>query len=208
MFYLLLKGLIVGFAMAAPVGPIGVLCIRRSLHDGFKMGFVTGCGAAVADGIYGAVAAFGLTFVAHILLTYQHWIRWGGGIVLVLLGIKTLCTAPIRDTAILAPKKNVMRVFLTTFLLTLTNPMTLFSFLAVFAGVGIGSAHNTYAETALLVIAITVGSLSWFLLLSASLSWIRHKIEYSTLKWINRGSGAIIIAFGLAALWVGYTQSV
>lgn len=196
LFIVLLKGLAIGFAVAAPVGPIGVLCINRSVNDGFKMGLATGMGAAIADGLYGAVAAFGLTFVSQFLMSHHHWIRLIGGIFLFAMGLRILLKRPAVETNILAPKKSLLRAFLTTFFLTLTNPMTIIAFLAIFAGVGIGSAHRSYVETFFLVLAVTLGSLAWWVILCGSVNLMRHKIELSTLKWINRISGVIIIVFG------------
>lgn len=193
---LIIKGLSIGFAVAAPVGPIGILCINRSLHDGFKMGVATGCGAAIADGLYGAIAAFGLTFVSQFLLAHHHWIRVIGGILLAILGLRILLKRPAVETNILAPRKSLLRAFLTTFFLTLTNPMTILAFLAIFAGVGIGSANRSYIETFFLVLAVTLGSLAWWIFLCSSVSLMRHKIELRTLKWINRISGITIIIFG------------
>jgi threonine/homoserine/homoserine lactone efflux protein len=196
---LILKGFAIGFAVAAPVGPIGILCINRAVNDGFKMGFVTGCGAAIADGLYGAVAAFGLTFVSSFLIDYKHWIRIIGGIFLVLMGIRTMLKRPAQVTHILAPRKSFYRAFFTTFFLTLTNPMTILAFLAIFAGVGIGNMQRTYFETSLLVLAVTLGSLAWWVVLTGTMSLMRHKIELKTLKWINRFSGLTIVGFGLLA---------
>lgn len=198
---LIIKGFSIGFAVAAPVGPIGVLCINRSVNDGLKMGVITGCGAAIADGLYGAIAAFGLTFVSQFLMSHHHWIRFFGGIFLAILGIRILLKKPALETNILAPRKSLLRAFLTTFFLTLTNPMTILAFLAIFAGVGLGSANKTYMETSLLVLAVTLGSLAWWLILCGSVSLMRHKIELATLKWINRISGISIIAFGALAFF-------
>src|SRR5436190_9897675 len=121
MITLFLKGLIIGFAIAAPVGPIGVLCIQRSLHDGFKIGFMTGLGAALADGTYGLIAGFGLTAISSILVTHQFWIRLIGGIFLLYLGIKILLTLPCKKSASDKPDKSSWHALATTYLLTVTN---------------------------------------------------------------------------------------
>ena len=135
MLTLFLKGLIIGFAIAAPVGPIGILCVQRSLHDGFKIGFMTGIGAALADGTYGLIAGFGLTALSSLLISHQFWIRLIGGLFLLYLGIKLFLTKP-REKSDGHSDKSPWHALGTTYLLTLTNPATILSFVAVFAGLG------------------------------------------------------------------------
>ena len=130
---IVLKGLVLGFSIAAPVGPIGVLCIRRTLANGFRSGLVSGLGAATADAIYGTIAAAGLTLVADFLVRQQLWLGLLGGGFLVYLGIKTLRTAPqSEDNATV--KDNAGGNYFSTLLLTLSNPMTIFMFAAILAG--------------------------------------------------------------------------
>src|ERR1700733_1886666 len=145
MLIFFIKGLIIGFAIAAPVGPIGVLCIQRSLHDGFKIGLMTGLGAALADGTYGLIAGFGLTALSSLLITYQFWIRLIGGLFLLYLGIK-LFFAPPRERSAGNSDKSPWHAFITTFLLTITNPATILSFIAIFAGLGLGTTSNDFAH--------------------------------------------------------------
>ena len=165
MLALLLKGLIIGFAIAAPVGPIGVLCIQRSLHDGFRVGLMTGMGAAVADGTYGLIAGFGLTAISSILVAQQFWIRIIGGVFLLYLGVKILLTSP-RERAIKGNSdRSSWHAFITTYFLTVTNPMTILSFVAIFAGLGLGTTDIAYSDAILLVTGITLGSAIWWLLL-------------------------------------------
>lgn len=200
MIHIFLKGLIIGFSIAAPVGPIGVLCIARSLHEGALTGFVTGIGAAAADGAYGIIAAFGLTFISSFLLGHQLWIRLIGGVFLCYLGIKTFLAKTTLKTNIAVEKKNLFNASLTTFFLTLTNPMTILSFVAVFAGLGLGSTHTDYSEAIAMVIGVITGSLAWWLLLSFGIGVFRTRIKITVLHWINYFSGAIIFLFGLVAL--------
>lgn len=133
-----MKGLIIGFAIAAPVGPIGILCIQRSLHNGFKIGLMTGLGAAFADGTYGLIAGFGLTAFSSVLISYQFWIRLLGGLFLVYLGIK-LFLMPAKEKSANNPDKSIWHAFGSTYFLTLTNPATILLFVAVFAGLGLGT---------------------------------------------------------------------
>jgi len=201
MLSLLLKGLIIGFSIAAPVGPIGVLCINRSLHDGWRIGMATGIGAAAADGIYGVIAGFGLTFISSFMLNHSWWIKLIGGLFLLYLGGKTLLSRPPKQLTLTHANSSLARAFITTFFLTLTNPMTILSFTAVFAGLGLGSVSTSYAEAGILVAGIVAGSALWWLLLSAGVAMIfRNRINRSILSWANFASGFIIIVFGIVSL--------
>src|SRR5690349_16043323 len=142
MLPLFIKGLIIGFAIAAPVGPIGVLCIQRSLHDGFKIGLATGLGAALADGTYGLIAGFGLTALSSLLMEYQFWIRLFGGLFLLYLGVKLFLTSP-REKSAGRSDHSILHALGTTYLLTVTNPATILSFLAIFAGLGLSETSTS-----------------------------------------------------------------
>ncbi len=200
MLTLFTQGLIIGFAIAAPVGPIGVLCIQRSLHEGFKIGLMTGLGAALADGAYGLIAGFGLTAVSSFLMDYQFWIRLIGGLFLLYLGIKLFFT-PARTQSTGNSDRSAWHAFGTTFLLTLTNPATILSFIAVFAGLGLGTTSTDYAHAVILVLGIILGSAIWWLFLSGGVAFIlHHRLTPATMQSINRFSGIIILAFSVFAL--------
>lgn len=195
------KGLVIGFIIAAIIGPIGILCIQRSLTDGFKIGFMTGIGAALADGVYGLVAGFGLTAVSSLLVAQQFWIHVIGGLFLIYLGIKILFTHPPEQAAKSKSDKSSWHACATTFFLTLTNPMTILSFMGVFAGLGLGSTNTDYSHALLLVTGITLGSGCWWLLLSGSVVFIlHHRISAKTMRVINAISGVIMLGFGIFAL--------
>src|SRR5688572_27162990 len=139
-----LRGVVIGCSIAAPVGPIGVLCIRRTLADGRRYGFASGLGAATADAVYGCVAGFGLTAVSDLLVSQQTWLRLIGGLFLCYLGAKSFFARPAASLA--APKGGALAgAYVSTMLLTLTNPMTILSFAAVFAGLGLGGGAPDYA---------------------------------------------------------------
>jgi threonine/homoserine/homoserine lactone efflux protein len=192
------KGLILGFAIAAPVGPIGVLCIRRSLADGERAGFATGLGAATADALYGCVAAFGLTAVSDYLLKQKFWLGLFGGLFLCYLGGRTFLTKA-SDRPAVASGKGLAGAYLSTFLLTVTNPMTILSFVAVFAGLGLATSSN-YVTAASLVAGVFIGSALWWLLLSGGSALFRARVGPSLMTWVNRASGVIIFVLGLYAL--------
>ncbi len=199
---LFLRGLIIGLAIAAPVGPIGVLCINRTLSAGFAAGFSTGLGAATADGLYGAVAAFGLTAVVGAMLALQDPLRVGGGLFLVLLGILTWRRPPATAAKATAPS-SLFAGYSTTVLLTLGNPATILSFLAIFAGLGLAEAPGDLPAALTLVAGVFLGSALWWLGLSGTGAVLRHRLPDATLRWINRLSGAVLITFGLLALLAG-----
>jgi threonine/homoserine/homoserine lactone efflux protein len=193
------RGLVIGFSIAAAIGPIGILCIRRTLAEGRAIGLATGLGAAAADAVYGAVAAFGLTAVSGLLVRQQGWIRLGGGLFLCYLGIRTALARPA-ERAAEAGGTGLLGAFAATFGLTLTNPMTILAFVAVFAGLGMGSPGADAAGAARLVLGVFLGSALWWLLLSGSVGLVRHRLSPRALAWVNRVSGAVIAAFGMAAL--------
>jgi len=196
-----LRGLVIGFSIAAPVGPIGVLCIRRTLADGRASGLVSGLGAASADACYGFVAAFGLTFISSFLIDQQLWLRLIGGAFLCYLGLRTLLAKPAAQTQATSTRSNgLAAAYSSTLFLTLTNPMTILSFMAIFAGLGIASASGDYATAATLVVGVFLGSALWWLLLSGGVALLRSRIDSRVLQWVNRISGSIITAFGLLAL--------
>lgn len=196
----LLRGAAIGFSIAAPVGPIGVLCMRRTLADGRAHGVVSGLGAATADALYGCIAGFGLTFISSLLITQQAWLRLIGGAFLCYLGIRTLLARPAQQAATAAGSNGLPGAYASTFFLTLTNPLTILSFAAIFAGLGLAAAGEDYASAATLVAGVFCGSALWWLLLSGGVSLLRSRFNAQRLQWVNRVSGGIITAFGLVAL--------
>lgn len=199
---LFLKGLLMGFAIAAPVGPIGVLCIQRSLRDGFRIGLATGLGAALADGTYGLIASLGLTAISSFLVAEQSWIRFIGGIFLLYLGLKIARSHPGERAAESTPDHSPLHACLTTYALTLTNPMTILSFVGIFAGLGVGSVHADALSALLLVVGITLGSAAWWLLLSGGIAYFLHqRISTRTMRAINVASGSVMLVFGCAAIY-------
>ncbi len=196
----LLKGLLIGLSVAAPVGPIGVLTIKRTLTEGRTSGFVTGMGAALADTVYGIIAGFGLTAVSSLLLTYEFWMKLIGGLFLIYLGIKSFRSIPPSEKAAVI-SKGLFSNFISTFFLTVTNPSTILSFLAIFAGLGIGSAETSYASSITLVLGVFLGSAVWWLFLSSVVSLFQSKITPKRLILVNQISGLIIISFGILAFY-------
>ena len=196
---IILKGLALGFSIAAPVGPIGVLCIRRTLARGFKSGLASGLGAASADAVYGTIAAAGLTLVADFLVKQQLWLGLAGGGFLLYLGVKTFRTPPPAEKGS-TEKGSAGGDYLSTLLLTLSNPMTIFMFAAIFGGMSVQSGEVFYNYAFLLVLGVFMGSALWWLTLSTTVSLLREKANASWMVWVNRLAGAVIVGFGVFIL--------
>jgi threonine/homoserine/homoserine lactone efflux protein len=195
---LFFKGFGIGLSIAAPVGPIGILCIQRTVSGGQVQGLVTGLGAATADAIYGCIAAFGLTFISNFMVAQSGWFRLIGGVFLCYLGLRTFFKKPHQQVVSVVNSTN-FSAYGTTFFLTLTNPMTILFFAGLFAGLGIVDESVHYSSAALLVIGVFTGSAAWWLLLSGATGILRHKMSQAKLAWVNKISGLVILTFGAGA---------
>lgn len=195
-----LKGLIIGFVIAAPVGPIGVLCARRTLLHGRRAGFFSGMGAATADAIYGFIAAFGLTFISAFLVDHRFSLRLVGGGLLLFLGVKAFLATQVKKTDLPRSARHYAGMYTSTFFLTLTNPMTILSFAAVFAGFGLAGTTGSALSAGVLILGVYLGSAVWWLFLVGLFSLYRKRFQDQQLVWVNRISGTIITASGILAL--------
>lgn len=193
----LLKGLVIGFSIAAPVGPIGLLCIRRSLTDGRAAGFVSGLGAATADALYGLIAALGVTAVMNALVEQRAWLQLGGGAFLLYLGVATLRAKPAGTAVRTSAAPNLRAAYFSILALTLTNPMTILSFIGIFAGLGIGASAGGARPACDLVFGVFLGSAAWWLLLSTAAGWLGRRLQHGGLRALHLASGLTIAAFGL-----------
>lgn len=193
-----LKGIMIGFAMAVPIGPIGIICIRKTLTEGRIRGLIIGLGAATADLLYGCIAAFGLTIISNALNSQRIWIRLIGGALLLFLGVRTFRALPSNPKI---PENNngILRSYLTTVFLTLTNPLTIFAFIAVFAAFGLGNGLSYFSAT-FLVAGVFMGSSLWFLLLSSGVTFFRKKLDLVGLRWVNKIAGILIILSGVISI--------
>ena len=193
----LLKGLAIGFAIAAPVGPINLLCLRRSLSDGRRAGFVSGLGAAAADMTYGAIAAAGLTTVTAFLVGHRFWLQSLGGLFLLALGLHTMRARESRREAAAPVHVGRLRdAFASTYMLTLANPMTIIAFTGVFAGLGLGWQTGRTVDALQLIGGIFLGSSLWWLLLALLAGTFGRHLNDGVLRWVNRIAGGIIAGFG------------
>jgi threonine/homoserine/homoserine lactone efflux protein len=194
------KGLLIGLAIAAPVGPIAILCIRRTLENGIWNGLATGIGAATADAIYGAIAAFGIAAVSSRLVAQETPIRLLGGLALIVIGWR-MFTAELRDAHAQTAVYGVGRAYLSSVFLTLTNPSTILYFVAVFAGLGLAESGTTGSRAVVLVTGVFLGSVAWWIMLVLLVSQFRRFITPTRRRYINRASGIILITFGAIAIY-------
>jgi len=193
---MLLKGLLFGFVLAAIVGPMWVLCFRRTIEQGVATGIASGLGIAVADAIYGAIAAFGLTAISGFLLAHSFWIGLAGVAFLAWLGVKALVARPA-DLAVVPnglASRSLGAAFASTLTLTLANPPTILAFTAMFAGLGLAAGAN-YQSAALIVAGVFAGSAAWWLILVAGAAALRARLSTRLLRAINIVSGVTILAF-------------
>jgi len=193
-----LKGIAIGFIMAIPIGPIGIMCIRKTLTEGRLSGLIIGLGAATADLFYGCVAVFGLTVISDTLSDQRIWIRIVGGALLLFLGIKTFRAQP-KDPKLKISGSGRLRSYFTVVVLTLTNPITIFAFIAVFAAFGLGDGLSFFSAV-VLVVGVFIGSCLWFFLLTSGTILFRKKLDLVGLKWVNKIAGILIIISGFIVI--------
>jgi threonine/homoserine/homoserine lactone efflux protein len=199
------RGLALGLAVAAPVGPMSLLCMRQTLARGFLAGLAAGLGIATADGVYGAVAAFGLVAVTDVLVGQQPWLRVVGGLAMLWLGIGALRTRPAEAATTAEEGGGLGRAYLGTFALTMMNPSTILSFAALFAGLGLGGAAREagaggFVVPLALVLGVFLGSAGWWLAVTRGVSLARTRLDRRAQRLINATAGLVLIGFGLAAM--------
>lgn len=193
-----IKGLFIGIAIAAPVGPVGLLCMQRTVTSGLLIGLASGLGAASADTLYGLIAALGLTFISTFLEYHQFWFRSIGGVLLIIMGVRTYKIRP--STSIQSINEiGLLKAYLSTMAVTLANPFTIFALMAILAGVGISSTRGDYLSAFTVVSGVFIGSTIWWTGLSYFLSKVRNFFKPYYLETINKISGAVIIVFGVIA---------
>ena len=190
-----IRGVVAGLIIAAPVGPVNLLCIRRTLEKGWKSGIVSGLGAAVADTLYGAIAGFGITLVIQLLIREEFWIRMIGGIFLAGIGVVYYCKPP-RSLHAGEDDSSANSDFASALLLNVTNPTTVLSFMAVLATLGVGRQRPLW-QTVFLVAGIFCGSMTWWTILVSTANRLRDRITDRTMRWMNHAAGIAIGGFGL-----------
>jgi threonine/homoserine/homoserine lactone efflux protein len=198
-FQYLINGMIIGYSASLPLGPIGILCIQKTINKGRLSGFVSGLGAATADTVYAIISGFGLTIISNFITSQQTYLRIGGAVVLVYLGIKIFFTNPGIQIRKQAKDKKFFNDFISIFFLTISNPISLFVFAAVFAGFGIVKSKSEISSITELVLGVLLGATLWWTTLTSLINLFRNKIRLRNLLWINKISGVLIIIFGIVA---------
>ncbi|MET3599349.1 LysE family translocator [Martelella mangrovi] len=196
---LFLKAVLLGLAIAAPVGPIGALCINRALTRGFWVGVSGGLGTALADASYGALAALGFAAFSAVLAKISMPMAIGGGVFLIFLGWREMRQTGAKPAADTAGAGDLLKTTAMTYVLTIANPVTLLSFVAIFAGFGLADAGGGIAP-AIVVAGVFTGSLLWWIFLSGLVAAIRHRLPKEFARWVARISGGILIGFGMVAI--------
>ncbi|MBI5571792.1 MAG: LysE family transporter [Desulfomonile tiedjei] len=193
------KGIIIGLSIAAPVGPVGLLCISRTLARGRVAGLVSGLGAATADGMYGILAGLGVAYVSDYLIGHQVLLRLVGGLLLICLGLRRFFAKPdLREEA--NNGSGLVGYYVSTFFLTLTNPLTVLMFAAVFAALGLQGSAGDYTALLALIGGVFSGSALWWLGLTYAVSRFRVILDEKQLRISNIVVGSVIFAFGILAL--------
>lgn len=196
LFGFFIKGFIIGISIAAPIGPTAIMCLRKSLSNGFLSGFSAGLGGATACTVYGATVIFGLTAISHFMIGAQLWIRLIGGCFLIYLGIKTWKAEPQINNGNHC-RSTLKNDYSSTFFITMTSPMTLILFAAMCSGLDFGRAG--LIPQLFMLVGIGAGGIFWWFLFTWIASLLRKKLTYNILKQVNRLSGMVIIIFALVA---------
>lgn len=197
--YLIIQGVLIGFVVAVPVGPLGLLCINRALAMGAICGLFSGLGVASADALAASLAALGISFVSSFFTEHQTVLRLVGGVFLCYLGWQIYGTKP-KEQAAPSDVNGLLNAYATTFFLTISNPVTILSFIAIYAGWHVPSLHGRYFAAALLTLGVFIGSALWWVGLFIGMTVFREKFSVGALGWIHRVSGVLILGFGIVVL--------
>jgi len=199
----LLEGIVIGFLMAVPIGAVGILCVRQTLHSGRRQAFVVGLGGATSDLLLSAVSAFGVRLIYDFIKDHQHEIRLVGGFVILAMGIFLIRSRRLTSVK----QENVVelsKIYISTLVIALTNPLVVFGYAAVMSAVaGEGTLHNPLSVSSL-VAGVFLGSLLWFYSLSYVVDRFRSVLTEDKLAVVNRIAGVLLVVIGLSSIWIGF----
>ncbi len=198
---LFMKGIIIGLMVSIPLGPIGVLCIQRTLNKGRKAGFVSGLGASAADTFFALIAGYGISMVIVFIKEQHIYFQIIGGLIVMYLGIHIFFTNPVKQLRLQRLSQNKLsQDFLSVFFLTVSNPMAIFFFLAMFAGVNLAGGPMNFFLVSLVVAGVFLGSSAWWFVLTTLVNIFRHRFRLKSIWWMNKVSGMVIFFLGIAAI--------
>ncbi|MGC8482242.1 MAG: LysE family translocator [Thermodesulfobium sp.] len=195
----LTKGFFIGISVAAPIGPISILCIKRTLSNGLSNGLISGLGAATADSAYSFLAIIGISKISKWLLDSQYIIHLVGGIFLIYLGYTIFKSIPVKDSK-KESRIGFISSYLSTLFLTVINPMTILSFGAIFAGVGLFNNNIEFSYSIFPTIGVFLGSTFWWIILCSTTNLMREKLSQNNLVLVNKLSALVILGFGIISL--------
>jgi threonine/homoserine/homoserine lactone efflux protein len=198
---LLIKGIFMGLLVSIPPGPVGALCIKRTISRGIKSGVITGIGAASADTLYAIIAGLGVGFVINFIEQERYWIQLGGAAIILIIAIKLFYTNPaveFRNNR--SRKSNLFEEYLSVFFITLSNPLVIFIFIALFAGFNLLEGPNRFLSTLFLIGGVFSGAMLWWFSLSVLVDRFRNRIRLKNIWWLNRILGIIVFGCGVLAL--------
>jgi len=199
---LLIKGIIVGLLASIPLGPIGIICIQRTINKGKLSGFLSGMGAASADTIFAAIAGFSLSFIISFIQEQQVFFQAVGGLIVFGLGIKIFYTNPVRQLRRHKRKQNnLLEDYLSVLLVTITNPLAVFLFIALFASLGVVVEGENILLSLVATSGVLIGAMLWWYILTTLVDIFRDKFRLKQLWWINKLSGAVIFTLGAVAIF-------
>lgn len=203
----IISGIIIGLIVALPIGPVNLICIRRTLAQGPVIGFVSGLGAAIGDGVFAIITGFGFTAVKQWINGYSSTLQLTGGTLLVIFGVSTYFSDPFHGRGVekvasrQASAPSLLRAFASTFALTITNPATLLGFAALFAGFGgISGTTTSFADAAFVVMGVVSGSTLWWFALTTIVGLFHARIDVQVMRYINHGSGILVSLCGAGVL--------
>lgn len=199
-YILFIKCILAGLLLAAPIGPVNLICIKRTLNEGRKAGLVVGLGAAAADAVYGYAAAAGLNFFISYIYEHETVFRWIGGLLIAYLGWLTYRSEPQIRAAEKETGKTLFGLFVGVFLLTLTNPVTIFTYIATFSALGIALLVTSLAKAAFAAFGVFLGSMLWWIILTSVISYLQDKITVKSIGYINKIAGVLIILIGIVSI--------
>ena len=198
---ILLKGVLIGFLVSVPLGPIGILCIQRTLNKGRRSGFISGVGAAVADTLFALVAGLGMTIIINFVREQQFYFQLAGGLFVVYIGLKIFYTNPVKQLKLQRMNKTMLsQDFVSVFLLTISNPMAIFIFLAIMAAINIGGDQLNFFELSVLLAGVFTGAAVWWFIISSIANRFRKRIRLRSIWWMNKITGTAVFIFGIAVL--------